>query len=416
MTQTAPGKHAVNFILITILIDVLALGVTIPVWPSLMKLFNGGDIAAATRTSLQIATAWAALQFFAAPVLGALSDRFGRRPVVLLSNLGSALDLLMMALAPTLAWLVVGRMLSAVTAASFSAAQAYIADVTLPEKRAEAFGMIGAAWSIGFVLGPVLGGVLGDIDVRLPFFVAAGMAFLNFLYGWFVLPESLPPEKRRAFDIKNANAFGAFKFLLGNPAVLALAGVYFLSAMGHQVYQTVFTFYGDYRYNWNGLAIGITLGIVGICGAIVQGFLIKHITGKIGERKALYFGLCIGALGMLLYGLAPNQWLFWSVIPVMAFWGISGPSLQALASKRVSATHQGELQGTFAGLMSISSMLGPLLFGGLFSWAVERDTAHTLAGYTLVGLPFFLSSALLLSGALLAWRVFGVHAGKVQPV
>jgi MFS transporter, DHA1 family, tetracycline resistance protein len=410
MTFTEPKKHAVNFILITIFIDVLALGLTIPVWPALMKLFNGGDVADATRTSLKMAFAWAALQFFAAPVLGALSDRFGRRPVVLLSNLGSAIDLLMMALAPTLIWLVAGRMLSAITAASFSAAQAYIADVTPPEKRAESFGLIGAAWAIAFVLGPVFGGLLGSIDVRMPFFVASGLAFLNFLYGVFVLPESLPPEKRRPFDIKNANAFGAFKFLIGNPSVLALAGIYFLSAMGHQVYQTIFTFYVDYRYHWNGLAIGITLGMIGVSGAIVQGLLIKRITGKIGERRALYIGLGVGATGMLLYGLAASPVMFWAVIPLMAFWGMSGPSLQALASKRVAATHQGELQGTFAGLMSISSMIGPLLFGGLFSWAVEND-----AKYHLIGLPFFMSSVLLLTGAFLAWRVFGKSVPEVAP-
>jgi MFS transporter, DHA1 family, tetracycline resistance protein len=408
--QTEPRKHAVWFILFTIFIDVLALGLTIPVWPALMKFFNGGDVAAATRTSLQMAFAWALLQFFAAPVLGALSDRFGRRPVVLLSNLGSAIDLLMMAVAPTLVWLVAGRMLSAITAASFSAAQAYIADVTPPEKRAESFGLIGMAWSVAFVLGPFLGGVLGSIDIRMPFYVASGLAFLNFLYGCFVLPESLPADKRRPFEFKRANPFGAFKFLVGNPAVLALAGVYFLSGMGHQVYQTIYTFYVDYRFHWTGLLIGITLGIIGITSGIVQGVLVKRIIARIGEKAALYTGMGVGGLGMLLYGLAPTQWFFWSIIPLMAFWGISGPALQSLASKRVAATHQGELQGTFAGLMSITSMIGPLLFGGLFSWAVDHD-----AQYHLAGLPFFMSSLMLLCGALLAWRVFGKPALDVQP-
>jgi MFS transporter, DHA1 family, tetracycline resistance protein len=405
MTSSAPRKHAVTFILITIFIDVLSLGLTIPVWPGLMKLFNGGDVAAATRTSLKLAMVWALLQFFAAPILGALSDRFGRRPVVLLSNLGSAIDLLLMAIAPTLFLLVVGRLLSAITAASFTAAQAYIADVTSPEKRAASFGMIGAAWSIGFVLGPVLGGVLGNIDLRLPFYVASGLAFLNFLYGIFVLPESLTPDKRRPFELRNANAFGAFKFLRGNPTVMALAGVYFLSSLGHQVYQTIYIFYVDYRFHWSAATMGYTLGVIGICSAIVQGVLVKRIIGGIGEKRALYFGMCIGAIGMTLYAFAYTQWLFWAIIPVMAFWGMSNPALQALASKRVAATHQGELQGTFAALMSVSSIVGPLLFGGLFSWAVDHNTQ-----YHVSGLPFLMAALVLLAGAFLAWRTFGTPA------
>ncbi len=409
MTNTPPRKHAVTFILITIFIDVLAMGLTIPVWPGLMKLFNGGDIAAATRTSLTLAMAWAIIQFFTAPILGGLSDRFGRRPVILLSTLGSAIDLLIMAMAPTLAWLVVGRLLSAVTAANFSAAQAYIADVTEPEARAASFGKIGAAWAVGFVVAPFLGGVLGSLDLRAPFYAASGLAFINFLYGMFVLPESLSVEKRRAFDIRRANPFGAFRFLLGNRAVLALAGIYFLSAMGHQVYQTIFIFFVDYRFSWTEFTVGVTLGMIGISGAIVQGFLVKRIIGKIGEKASLIIGMGVGATGMFLYGMATSQGMFWAVIPLMSFWGISGASLQALASKRVGATQQGELQGTFAGLMSVTSMVGPLLFGGLFSWAVEQGRQTYFSGA-----PFFMASLLLLIGAFLAWRAFGSPAHEAQ--
>jgi MFS transporter, DHA1 family, tetracycline resistance protein len=394
-----PRKGAITFIMVTIFIDVLTFGLIIPVWPILIKGFAYQSTAEATRIGMWFGFAWAIMQFFFAPILGCLSDQIGRRPVILFSNIGNAIDLALMAIAPSLAWLFVGRILSGITAASFSTATAYIADVTPQEKRSAAFGMIGAAWGIGFVVGPVIGGLLGELGPRAPFWAAAGLSMANFLYGLFILPESLPREKRQKFSFARANPLGAFKFLKTHPGLLTLAAVYFLSNLGHHVYNTVYVFYVDYRYHWSSLMIGGTLAIVGLCSATVQGVFVKRIVGKLGERRALFIGLMVGAFGMTLYGFASQGWMFVAVIPVIALWGIAGPSLQTLATSRVEESAQGELQGAFSGLMSISSIFGPLIFGGLFSWTVDNK-----ATFHIPGAPFFLSSIMLASAAFIAWR------------
>lgn len=402
-----PRKGAMAFIIVTIFIDVLTFGLIIPVWPILIKSFAHQSTADATRIGMLFGFCWAIMQFFFAPILGCMSDQVGRRPVILFSNIGNAIDLTLMAVAPSLAWLFVGRILSGLTAASFSTAQAYIADVTPPEKRAQSYGLIGAAWGIGFVVGPVIGGLLGEVGPRAPFWAAAILSLVNFLYGFFILPESLALDKRQKFSFARANPLGAFRFLKTHPGLLTLAAVYFLSNLGHYVYQTIYVFYVDYRYHWSSLMIGGTLAIVGICSAIVQGFLVKRIVGKLGERRALYVGLLIGCLGMTLYGFASQSWMFLAVIPVIAFWGIAGPSLQTLATSRVEETAQGELQGAFSGLMSIAAIIGPLIFGGLFSWAVDNK-----ATFHVPGAPFFLSALMLASAALVAWRWF--HQAQLQ--
>jgi MFS transporter, DHA1 family, tetracycline resistance protein len=398
VAHKSPRQGAFNFILVTIIIDVLSFGVIIPVLPLLIKEFANNDTAEATRVSMVFGIAWAVLQFFASPILGCLSDKYGRRPIILFSNFGNFVDLIMMALAPTLAWLFLGRLLSGITAASFSTAQAYVTDVTPPEKRTHVFGLMGATWGIGFVLGPIIGGLIGELGPRAPFWVAGLMALANFIYGVFVLPESLALENRKEFSLARANPFGVFKFLRTHNGLLMLASIYFLSNLSHYVYNSIYVYYVNYRYGWTSTMVGISLGIVGISGAIVQGILVKRIAGKIGERRALLLGLLIGAIGMSLYAIASAGWHFLAIIPFMAFWGLAGPTLQQLATAKVEANTQGELQGAFAGLMSVAGIFGTLLFPAIFSWAVDhRATFH------VPGAPFFVASILLALAAFLAW-------------
>jgi len=303
----APARRAaLAFIFITVLLDILAFGLIIPVLPFLIKSFVGGDVAQATVWHGMFATAFMVMQFFSSPVQGALSDHFGRRPIILMSNLGLGLDFLIMAVAGGLPLLFIGRLLSGITSASFSTANAYIADVTPPEKRAAAFGKLGMAFGLGFTLAPVFGAWLGVIDLRLPFFVAAGLSIANFCYGYFVLPESLPPERRDAFRWKRANPLASLQLLRGHPELFGLASVVFLMALAHLVYPTTFVLYADYRFGWGLNMVGWTLLLVGVLSIIVQGGLIGKIVGWLGERRALMFGMGCGTLGFFFYGLAPT--------------------------------------------------------------------------------------------------------------
>jgi MFS transporter, DHA1 family, tetracycline resistance protein len=394
-----PRKAAITFVFITMLLDVLAIGIIIPVFPALLKKFTGGDTASAAYYLGLFGFGWAFMQFFAAPILGNLSDRFGRRPVMLLGNLGMGLDYIFMALAPSLPWLFVGRLISGVTAGTISAAQAYIADVTTAENRASSFGLIGAAWGIGFVFGPAVGGILGKIDIQYPFFLAAILSLLNFLYGYFVLPESHPVERRTQFRWSDANPWGALKLLRSNSLLLTLGMIYFLLQLGHYVLNTTFVLYGDHRYGWGPDMAGYTLMGVGICGAIVQGGLIKPIIKFLGEYRALIIGLGIGSIGMALYGSAPTAYLFWAVAPFMAFWGLAGPSLQALATTHVLPENQGKLQGAFASLMGIAGMMGPPLFSFIFGWSVENPAREA------PGFAFYVSAFLIFTAMLLAIKL-----------
>lgn len=401
MTSTSepPAKPArraaLVFIFITIVLDMLAVGMIVPVLPKLVATFLGGDTAKAARMYGLFGTVWALMQFIFAPVLGTMSDRFGRRPIVLLSNFGLGLDYILMALSPTLSWLFVGRVISGITAASVPAASAYIADVTPEEKRAKAFGMLGAAFGLGFIVGPALGGLLGGISPRLPFWVAAALSLLNAMYGLFVLPESLSLDKRTPFSWKRANPVGSLKLLRSHHELFGLAGATFLSALAHDSLPSTFVLYADYRYGWTTGRIGLALATVGTCYALVQGGLVGRIVGSYGERLALIIGLLFGAVGFAIYGFAAYGWIFWLGIPLMSIWGISGPAAQGMMCRRVSASEQGQLQGAISSIRGISGMVGPILFTWIFAKFIG-----SLRDWHLPGSPFLLSSLLLITAML----------------
>ncbi len=399
-TPTGPRQAAVIFILITIALDMLALGAIIPVLPGLVKSFLGNDTVAGARVYGLFGTVWALMQFIFMPVLGALSDRYGRRPVVLLSNLGLGLDYILMALAPSLWLLFVGRVISGITAASFSVASAYIADITAPEKRAAAFGMIGGAFGIGFILGPALGGILGEFGPRVPFWVAAAFSLINFAYGWFVLPESLSPDKRSAFKFRNANPLGSLRFLQSVPGLGPLSFVNFLSFLAHEVLPSTTVLYVGYRYGSSPGTVGIFLAVVGVCSMLMQVLGIKPLVKAFGEGRMLIGGLIAGAVGFAIYGLAPNMWWMTLGIPVVALWGTAGPAVQALMTAKVGPTQQGQLQGALASLRGVSGLIGPGLFTLTFAQFIGD---WKFAG--LPGAPFFLATALLTAAAVLSWRL-----------
>jgi DHA1 family tetracycline resistance protein-like MFS transporter len=395
-----PRRAAVIFILITVLLDMLALGMIIPVLPNLIEAFRGGDTARAATTLALFGTVWAGIQFFAAPILGSISDRFGRRPVVLMSNFGLGFDYIFMALAPTLGWLFVGRLISGVTAASIPAAFAYIADVTPPDKRAKSFGLMGAAFGIGFIVGPVLGGVLSKGGPRLPFWVAAALSLTNAMYGLFVLPESLTPERRMPFSWARANPWGALKLLRTHRQLLGFATVHFLYYMAHQSLQNVFVLYTGYRYGWDSFKVGLALGAVGVATSIVQGGLVGPIVARLGERRTLLTGLCFGVGAFLIYGFASTGSGFMVGILVMSFWGLYGPSAQGLMTRRVGPNEQGQLQGALTSVVTITGILGPALFSLTFATFIgsRRD-------WHLPGAPFLLAAMLLVVAFGVVWRI-----------
>jgi DHA1 family tetracycline resistance protein-like MFS transporter len=402
------SRAALAFIFVTVTIDILAFGVIIPVLPHLVQELVGGSIAQASVWSGIFSTIFALTQLVCSPIQGALSDRFGRRPVILGSCFGLAVDFAVMALAQTLPLLLAGRVVSGITAASFSTANAYIADVTPPQKRAGAFGMLGAAFGIGFVVGPALGSLLSTIDVRAPFWGAAGLAACNFLYGLFVLPESLPPERRsKAFEARQANPFGALSNLRRYPNVIGLATVLFVLAVAHYVLPAVFVLYADHRYRWDQRMVGYVLAGAGVCGAVVQAGLAGRVVAKIGERRTLLLGVGFGVLGFAIYGLAPTGAWFLVGIPVLSLWGLANPATQAMASRQVAADEQGRLQGAISGLTSLGGVFAPFLFASVFAAAIDEGGA--VSGFP--GAPFLLASALVLVAGIVAWRV--TRAGHV---
>jgi DHA1 family tetracycline resistance protein-like MFS transporter len=394
------SKAALAFILVTVGLDVIALGIIIPVLPKLVESMAGGDTVRAAELFGVFGTAWALMQLVSSPVLGALSDRFGRRPVLLLSTLGLGLDYILMAVAPDLVWLFIGRLLSGITAATFSTANAYIADVTPPERRAGAFGMVGAAFGIGFVLGPAIGGIAGDIDARLPFWIAAGLSLAGFAYGLLVLPESLPAERRMAFSWRRANPVGSLRLLSEHRALIGLAGVVFLFHLAHVVLPAVAVLYTSYRYGWDNKTMGLTLAAVGIASGIVQAGLIKPAIRRFGERATLIAGLVCGVAGFTLYAFATTGAMFWAGIPVLALWGLGSAAAMGLMSRLVSGSEQGQLQGANASLMALAGLLGPGLFTQAFARAIAPDAA-----WHLPGAPFLLAAAMLVAATALAWRV-----------
>jgi len=397
--SSAPRSAAVAFIFVTILLDMMALGVVIPVLPKLIESFVDNDTASAARIFGLFGTAWALMQFLFSPIIGGLSDRFGRRPVVLLSNFGLAADYVLMALAPSLSWLFVGRLISGITSASISTSFAYIAAVTPPEERAAYFGKIGGAFGAGFILGPALGGLLGDMSPRLPFWVAAGLGLANALYGLFILPESLPRERRAPFHWKSANPVGVLKLLGANRILAGLQTANFFSQLAHVVLPSTFVLYATYRYGWDVGMVGLTLAIVGLSSMVVQGVAIGPIVKRLGERKALLFGLVFGAIGFFIYGAAPTGLWFCAGIPVMALWGVSGAATQALMTQQVAADQQGQLQGATSSVQSISQMIGPFLFTLIFAFFIGDH-----APFKLPGAPFLLAGGLIALALMIAAR------------
>lgn len=395
---TAPRRAAVLFILITVLLDMLSFGIIIPVLPKLVEEFLSGDTAQAAVIYGLMGTAWALMQFVCSPIQGALSDQYGRRPVVLLSNFGLGLDYIVMALAPNVLWLVIGRTISGMASSSFSTAGAYIADVTPLEQRAAAYGKIGMVFGLGFVFGPALGGWLGSVDPRLPFWGAAALSLLNACYGFFVLPESLPPQSRMAFQWRRANPVGSLVLVRSHHELFGLAAVAFLGYLAHAVLPSTSVLYMGYRYGWGPASVGLMMAGVGVAAMIVQGGLIRPITARLGERRTLLLGSLSGAAGFLIYGVAPEGWVFCLGIPIMAFWGLAGPATQSLMSRRVGASEQGQLQGAIASINGVTGMIGPGLFTQVFAFFVGPG-----AGWHVPGAPFLLASLFLITAGTIAW-------------
>jgi DHA1 family tetracycline resistance protein-like MFS transporter len=399
--ESPPGRRrtaAFGFIFATAVMNALSFGLMIPVLPNLIKHFTGGDTAQASEWNVLFATVWGAMQFFVSPVLGLLSDRVGRRPVMLISIFGLGVDFLFMAFAPTLGWLFVGRVLNGLTSASVSTANAYVADITPPEDRARNFGMMGSAFSFGFLIGPVVGGFLAGINLRLPFIVAAGLALTNAVYGLLVLPESLPPERRaRAFDWRRANPIGSLRFLGSHRDLLSLGAIGFLFQLAFSVMPAIFVLYTGYRYHWTPFLMGLTMMVSGAAGVFVQVVLVGPVVRRLGERGAVILGAASGALAYAIYGFAPTGWLYMAGVPVFAMASFLQPGLLGLMSRRVGPSEQGQMQGATQSLQGMASILGPIIYGLTFAWSVRHDaTLHA------PGLAILIASGLMTANVLLA--------------
>ncbi len=406
-TTPAAAPHAtraaVIFVFITLMLDVLSMGVVIPVLPTLIESLTQGTASDAVRIGGLLSLVWAVMQFIATPIQGALSDRFGRRPVLLLSMTGLGLDYILMALAPNLAWLFVARAISGATAASFSTANAYIADITLPEKRAAAFGLMGAAFGIGFVIGPALGGLAGSADPHLPFWIAASLCLLNALYGFFILPESLPPERRsKKFSFANANVIGAMRLLASNAQLASLAVAHFFYAVAHNVYPAVFIWFTMYRYGWNEATNGFALAATGVASVIVQGGLVGPVVKALGPRRSMMAGLLFGITGFMIYAVGPIDVSVWIAIPIAALWGFYTPAAQSVMTQRVDPSQQGQLQGALGSIMGIAAIISPPLYTNVFAASIEhKDIAP---GVPILGAPFFVAALLLAVALFFAMR------------
>jgi MFS transporter, DHA1 family, tetracycline resistance protein len=407
-TPHGPRRAAFAFVFVTVMLDMFAIGIIIPVLPRLVEDFMGGDTARAAMIYGIFGTAWALMQFLFMPVLGSLSDRLGRRPIILLSNFGLGLDYVLMALAPNIRWLFVGRVISGITAASVSTAGAYIADVTPAEQRAAKFGLLGAAFGAGFVVGPALGGVLGDISPRLPFWVAAGLSLTNGLYGLFVLPESLPRERRSPFSWRKANPIGALKLLRSHHELWGLSGVTFLSNLAHAALPSTAVLYMGYRYHWDAKAVGLLLAGVGVCQIIVNAVLVGRVVKALGERQTILVGLVAGTAGFTIQAMAPNGAVYAVGIVVMSLWSLMNPALQGWMTRLVSPSEQGRLQGANGSVLGIATLIGPILFTQTFATFIgaHRDL-H------LPGAPFLLSAVLLVSALAVALRVMATSLPRV---
>lgn len=404
-------RAAMAFILITLFLDVLGIGIVIPILPELIKEFMGGDASSAASYYGPLIAAYALMQFLFAPVLGALSDRFGRRPLILIALFGLGVDYLIQGFAPTIGWLFIGRILAGVMGASITTAHAYIADISTPENRSRNFGLVGAAFGIGFIIGPALGGVLGGLWIRLPFFVAAALALLNLIYGLLILPESLKPERRDSFSWAKANPVSSIVALRDFPLVAGLAASFMLVSLAYRGLESVWVLYTGFRFGWAELANGLTLGLVGVMAVVVQGFLIQPTIARFGERRAILIGVAISAISLLLYGLAFQAWMILVVIVAAAPSQIAGPAIQGLVVGSVPSDQQGKVQGALTSLISLTSIGAPLLFTTiLFSYFTSG-----VAPVTLPGAPFYLGSVLIFAALLLLVRLFR-HRPSAEPM
>lgn len=385
-------RPAVLFIFITLVLDILGIGLVVPVLPKLIQHYQGGDVAAGSVSYGMLAALYALMQFLFAPLIGSLSDRYGRRPVILISLLGSAIDYFLIAFAPNLVWFAIGRIVAGITAANYAAASAYIADVSPPEKRAANFGLIGAAFGIGFIIGPILGGLFAHLGgVKMPFLVAGGLTLVNWAYGWFVLPESLTPENRRIFSWARSNPVGALIALRRFPALLGLVTCYFIAVLAHQVYPSIWVLYTTYRYSWTELQTGLSLAAVGFMAGMVQGGLTKRVVGKLGERKTVQHGFMLSVFLYAAYGLAAQPWMIYVCIVIGSLSGLVTPAVQSLMTQSVPANEQGELQGALSSLSSVAGVAGPVACTQLFGYFIGEK-----APILLPGAPFFWSSILML--------------------
>lgn len=400
---TQPGRHALAFIFFTVLIDTIGFGIILPVMPRLLTALTGETTAQVTLIAGFLLATYAVLQFVCGPVMGNLGDRYGRRPVLLVSLAAFAFDYLLMGFAPNVAWLFLGRAVAGVAGAVYSPAMAYIADVSPPEKRAQSFGMVGAAFGVGFILGPAIGGLLGSLGPRAPFFAAAALAGLNFLYGCFVLPESLPQERRRKFEWSRANPLGTLMALRRYPAVIAIAGAVFLWQLGHQVYPSTWAFFAKIRFQWSELEIGASLAFVGVLMAFTQGYLTGKVVSRIGEYRAILLGVGSGVLSMLILAFATQSWMAYAGMAAGLFQGLAYPSMNAIMSKQVPANEQGELQGGVASMMSLTTILGPLIM------------TQTLGRFSAPGAPFYFPGAAFILASALATLALIIVLRAIAP-
>ncbi len=391
---------ALSFIFITILIDCIGFGVIIPVMPSLIMDLGGVTNSEASRLGGYLLFAFAGMQFLCSPIMGGLSDQYGRRPVLLASLFGFGIDYIFLAFAPSLGWLFVGRLIAGAMGASFTTAGAYIADISEPEKRAQNFGMIGAAFGLGFIIGPAIGGLLGNYGAKIPFLVAAGLSLVNWLYGFFILPESLKPENRRAFDWKRANPVSSLLNLRRYPIILGLVTSLILIYVAAHAVQSNWSFYAIEKFKWSPAMIGASLTAVGLLISIVQGGLIRVIIPKLGQKKSLYVGLLLYSLGFFLFSIATEGWMLYVFLIPYCLGGIAGPALQGIMSSQVPPNEQGELQGALTGLMSATSIIGPLLMTQLFGYFTSKD-----APIYFPGAPMMMGALLTLLSLVFAMRV-----------
>jgi len=403
-------KAAVGFIFFTLVLDIIGLGIIIPVIPQLIEqLLGTHDISKASIYAGWLTFLYATMQFIFAPFIGSLSDKYGRRPVLLISLFGFGLDYLFLAFAPSILFLFIGRAISGIAGASITTATAYIADISDDTNRAQNFGMIGAAFGIGFIIGPMLGGVLGEFGPRIPFLVAAGLALINTLYGYFVLPESLDKEHRRNFEWRRANPLGALSHFKKYPAVIGLVvALAFIYLAAHAV-QSNWSFANIEKFNWTPKTIGLSLGLVGLLVSLVQGLLIRYINPKLGNEKSVYFGLLLYAIGLILFAFATSTWMMFAFLVPYCLGGIAGPALQSIISAHVPKNEQGELQGSLTSVMSVTSIIGPLIMTNLFAYFTNPK--HTIY---FPGASFLLGAVFMLFSAFIAYSVLKDEPSSVK--